>query len=274
VHVLDDLSHGSSENVADGAALHAGDIRDPRGVFDEVRPELVLHLAAQASVTASVERPDFDADVNVLGTIRILEAARAHGAHVVFSSTGGAMYGECEQPATEDWQRRPLSPYGTSKLAGEEYLATWNRLYGTRHVSLRFGNVFGPRQDPHGEAGVVAIFLQRIARGEKPRIFGDGTQQRDYVYVEDVVRAVLAAAGHEGGIYNIGTGRAASVLDLVAAMREATGVEFEVEHAPERMGELQRSVLDPTLAARELGWRAKVSLEEGLRATWEFFRSP
>jgi UDP-glucose 4-epimerase len=274
VHVLDDLSHGSRENVGDGAELHAGDIRDPRGLFDEVRPELVLHLAAQASVTASVERPDFDADVNVLGTVRVLEAARAHAAHVVFSSTGGAIYGECELPATEDDPRQPLSPYGTSKLAGEEYLAAWNRLYGTRHVSLRFGNVFGPRQDPHGEAGVVAIFLQRIARGEKPRIFGDGKQQRDYVYVEDVVRSLLAAAAHEGGIFNVGTGTATSVLDLVGAMREATGIEFEVEHAPERMGELRRSVLDATLAARELGWRPKVSLEDGLRATWEFFRSP
>jgi UDP-glucose 4-epimerase len=272
VHVVDDLSHGSRANLADGATLHEADIRDPRGVFDEVRPELVLHLAAQASVTASVERPDFDADVNVVGTVRILEAARAHGAHVVFSSTGGAIYGECPEPATEDWPLQPLSPYGTSKLAGEEYLATWNRLYGTHHVSLRFGNVFGPRQDPHGEAGVVAIFLQRVARGQTPRIFGDGTQQRDYVYVEDVVRAVLAAAGRAGGVYNVGTGIPASVLDLVAGMRGATGIEFEVEHAPPRMGELQRSVLDPARAARELGWRPQVSLEEGLRATWDFFR--
>jgi UDP-glucose 4-epimerase len=271
VHVLDDLSAGKRENVPAGAELHVEDIRDPGGVFDAVRPEAVFHLAAQASVSVSVARPAFDAEVNVLGTVAVLEAARAHGAQVVFSSTGGAIYGECATPATEDWERRPLSPYGTSKLAGEEYLAAWNRLHGTRHVSLRYGNVYGPRQDPHGEAGVVAIFLRAVAEGVRPTIFGDGSQERDYVYVGDVARATLAAASLEGGVVNVATGRATSVLELVDAMRAATGREIDPEHGPKRLGDLQRSVLDPGLAERELDWRPEVSLEDGLRATWRFF---
>jgi UDP-glucose 4-epimerase len=271
VHVLDDLSTGQRENVPTGAELHVGDVREPIAAFDAARPELVLHLAAQASVTVSVAKPELDAEVNVLGTVAVLEAARAHGAQVVFSSTGGAIYGECETPATEDSPRRPLSPYGTSKLAGEEYLAAWNRLHRTRHVALRYGNVYGPRQDPHGEAGVVAIFLRAVADGRRPTIFGDGSQQRDYVYVRDVARATVAATELDGGVVNIATGQATSVLELVDAMRRATGREIDPEHGPERLGDLQRSVLDPGLAARELGWRPEVMLEDGLRATWQFF---
>ncbi len=271
VHVLDDLSTGKPDNVPAGAQLHEGDIRDPGAVFDAVRPELVFHLAAQASVSVSVAQPGLDADVNVLGTVAVLEAARAHGAQVVFSSTGGAIYGECASPATEEWERRPLSPYGTSKLAGEEYLGSWNRLHGTRHVALRYGNVYGPRQDPHGEAGVVAIFLRAVADDRQPTIFGDGSQERDYVYVGDVARATLAATTLAGGVLNISTGVPTSVLQLVDAMRSATGREIDPEHGPERLGDLQRSVLDPGLAGRELGWRAEVSLEDGLRAAWQFF---
>ncbi|MDQ3823820.1 MAG: NAD-dependent epimerase/dehydratase family protein [Actinomycetota bacterium] len=271
VHVLDDLSAGRRENLPEGATFHEADIRDADATFDGARPEVVFHLAAQASVSVSVERPELDAEVNVLGTVRVLEAARRHGAQVVFSSTGGAIYGECEEPAPETAPRRPLSPYGTSKLAGEEYLAAWNRLHGTTHVALRYGNVFGPRQDPHGEAGVVAIFLRKVAAGATPTIFGDGTQQRDYVYVGDVVRATLAAAGQDGGIFNVGTGTATSVLELVDGMRRASGRDFEVEHGPERLGDLQRSVLDATRAARELGWRPETSLDDGLRQTWEYF---
>ncbi len=170
VHVLDNLATGKRENVPDGARLHEADIRgDAARVFDETRPDACFHLAAQADVRVSVERPDYDADVNVLGTIGVLEAARAHGTKVVFSSTGGAIYGECEEPATEDAPRRPLAPYGTSKLAGEEYVQTYNRLHGAAHVVLRYGNVYGPRQDPHGEAGVVAIFMNRLRDGEQPR---------------------------------------------------------------------------------------------------------
>jgi UDP-glucose 4-epimerase len=271
VHVLDDLSSGRRENVPAGAELHVADIRDPGAVFDAVRPEVVFHLAAQASVSVSVAKPLFDAEVNVLGTVALLDAALPHGAQLVFSSTGGAIYGECQTPATEEWERRPLSPYGTSKLAGEEYLASWNRLHGTRHVALRYGNVYGPRQDPHGEAGVVAIFLRAVADGPRPSIFGDGSQERDYVYVGDVARATLAATQLEGGVLNVATGRPTSVLELVDAMRRATGREIDPEHGPERLCDLQRSVLDPSLAERELGWRAEVSLEDGLRETWQYF---
>src|SRR4051812_4811587 len=174
VHVLDDLSAGKRERVPEGAVLHVADIRAPDAVFDAVRPDAGLHLAAQVDGRPSVGRPAADADVNVLGTLRILEAARRHDAKIVFSSSGGAIYGECDRPAAETAERRPVAPYGTSKLCGEEYLATWNRLYGTRHVSLRFGNVYGPRQEPHGEAGVVSIFMGLLRDGGTPKIYGDG----------------------------------------------------------------------------------------------------
>jgi UDP-glucose 4-epimerase len=234
-----------------------------------VKPELCVHLAAQADVGTSVERPDYDAEVNVLGTVRVLEAARAHGTHLVFSSTGGAIYGECDGPAAEDAARRPISPYGISKLAGEEYVAGWNRLFGSRHVSLRFANVYGPRQEASLEGGVIAIFLDRLAAGEETTIFGDGKQTRDFIYVGDVVLGVLAAADHAGGIYNIGTGIETSVNELHAVCRRVTGIDDEPEYAEARPGEIERSVIDPALAARELGWRAEQSLESGLRLTWE-----
>jgi UDP-glucose 4-epimerase len=274
VHVLDDLSKGKRENVPAGAELHVTDIRSPDDVFDAVRPDAVLHLAAQADVRTSVERPDYDADVNVIGTIRILEAARRHGATVVFASTGGAIYGECDRPATEDAPRRPLAPYGTSKLGAEEYLETWNRLYETEHVSLRFGNVYGPRQEPHGEAGVVAIFMGLLQGGGTPKIFGDGRQTRDYVYVGDVAGALLLALGHEGGgVYNIGTGVETSVLELYGAIQRASGVEREPSFEPPRLGELQRSVLDISLAGRELGWKPQRTLADGLAETWAWVTS-
>ncbi|HWX10301.1 MAG TPA: NAD-dependent epimerase/dehydratase family protein [Gaiellaceae bacterium] len=271
VHVLDDLSRGRRENVAAGATLHVADIRRPDDVFDAVRPEVVIHLAAQADVRVSVERPDFDADVNVLGTLRILEAARRHGARVVFASSGGAGYGECDGPAPETAQLRPLAPYGTSKLCGEEYVATWNRLYGTTHVSLRFANVYGPRQEPHGEAGVVAIFMGLLAGDGTPTIFGDGSQTRDYVHVGDVVTSITASlASGAGGVYNVGTGTETSVLELYDAIQDATGIRREPAFAPPRLGELQRSVLDPSLAAAELGWRAERPLADGLVDTWRW----
>jgi UDP-glucose 4-epimerase len=229
----------------------------------------VFHLAAQVDVRVSVERPAHDASVNVIGTVAVLEAARGVGAQVVFSSTGGAIYGECDGPAPESAERRPLAPYGVSKLAGEEYLAAYNRLYETSNVSLRYGNVYGPRQDPHGEAGVVAIFLGALAHGQAPRIFGDGLQTRDYTYAGDVARASLAAAGHAGGVFNVGTGLETSVVELYELCRTVSGSPLEAVEAPARLGELQRSVLDVRLAERELGWRAEVPLEEGLRLTWE-----
>ena len=275
VVVLDDLSHGKRENVNSGAELVVADIRDEEAVnavFAETRPEACLHLAAQADVRVSVERPDFDAEVNVLGTIRLLEAARAHGTRIVFASTGGAIYGECAEPAPESAPLEPLSQYGTSKLAGEEYLATYNRLYGSEHTALRYGNVFGPRQDPHGEAGVIAIFLGRLARGETPHIFGDGSQQRDYVYVGDVAAVTVAALERPAGIFNVGTGVATSVLELFEACRRASGVDVEPVFAPPRLGELQRSVLDASLAVRKLGFAARTSFADGIAATWEFIR--
>jgi UDP-glucose 4-epimerase len=275
VVVLDNLSHGRPENVNGGAELVVADIRDPQAVgevFQETRPEACFHLAAQADVRVSVQRPDFDADVNVLGTIRLLEAARQHGTRIVFASTGGAIYGECGEPAAETSPREPLSQYGTSKLAGEEYLATYNRLYGSGHTALRFGNVYGPRQDPHGEAGVVAIFLGRLGAGEAPHIFGDGTQQRDYVYVGDVAAVTVAAAAGPAGVYNIGTGVATSVLDLFETCRRASGVDVEPVFDPPRLGELQRSVLDASLAGRELGFEASTAFPDGIAATWEFMK--
>ena len=271
VAVIDSLVHGKKENVSSGAQLHVRDVREPvDDLFDEVQPEAVFHLAAQADVRVSVEDPVGDAEVNVLGTVRILEAARAHGAQVVFASTGGAIYGECLEAAREDSPCEPLSPYGTAKLAGEEYIRSYNRLYGTRHIALRYGNVYGPRQDPHGEAGVVAIFLGALARGERATIFGEGLQTRDYVYVGDVARATTSALGQDPGVFNVGTGRETSVLELYELCARVAGSDAEAEHAPARLGELQRSFLDPGLAARELSFTAMVELEDGLHATWEW----
>jgi UDP-glucose 4-epimerase len=268
VHVLDNLSTGSREKVPEGAELHVGDIRTDAGsVFEQARPDVCFHLAAQADVITSVGRPDFDADVNVLGTIRVLEAARAVGAKIVFSSTGGAIYGECEEPAREDRERLPISPYGISKLAGEEYLAGWNRLHGTSHVSLRLANVFGARQESTLEGGVIAIFLDRMAAGDPVLIFGDGEQTRDFVYVKDVVDAALAAVDHQGGVLNVGTGAATSVNELFAACARVTGYEREAEHRPARAGDILRSVIDPARAQAELGWSPRRSLDEGLHET-------
>jgi UDP-glucose 4-epimerase len=269
VHVLDDLSTGKRTNVPDGATLHEGDIReDCDKVFGAAKPDACFHLAAQIDVRVSVDRPHIDAEVNVIGTVRVLEAARRHGTKVVFSSTGGAIYGECDGPAPEDAPRLPLAPYGTSKLAAEEYLAMYNRLYGSSHVSLRFGNVYGPRQDAHGEAGVVSIFMSRLREGETPRIFGDGTQTRDYVYVGDVVDATLAAFGSHTSVLNVGSGIETSVLDLYERIQRAARIEREPEFAPPRPGELQRSVLDPSRAKQNLDWEAERTLDEGLAATW------
>jgi len=274
VDVVDNLSSGKRENVSERARLHELDIREPlNDLFAELKPDVCFHLAAQADVRVSVERPDFDAEVNVIGTLHVLEAARATGSRVVFSSTGGAIYGECDVPADESSERRPLAPYGTAKLAAEEYLLTYTRLYGMSNVVLRFGNVFGPRQDPHGEAGVVAIFLGRLRDGGICKIFGDGEQERDYVYVGDVVQALLAAAAVEGGIFNVGMGRAVSVLELYELCRKVAGSDLAPEHAPARSGELQRSVLDVGKAADELGWRPETSLEDGLRRTWDWIRA-
>jgi UDP-glucose 4-epimerase len=276
VVVLDDLSTGKRANLHEGARFVQVDVRDADAMgaaFADARPEACFHLAAQADLRVSVARPVFDAEVNLIGTINVLEAARAADAPVVFSSTGGAIYGECEEPAGEDSPRLPLAPYGASKLAGEEYLATWSRLYGASHAALRYGNVYGPRQDPHGEAGVVAIFFGRIASGQELHVFGDGNQTRDYVYVGDVVAATIAANSGRPGVYNVGTGIETSVVELADACKRAAGIDAEVVFDPPRLGELARSVLDPSRAERELGWRPKTSLDDGLLETWKFVRA-
>lgn len=272
VVVVDDLSSGKRENVGPDARLVELDILDPAltELFAEVRPEVCFHLAAQADVPTSVRRPDFDAQVNVVGTIRVLQAAGADPP-VVFSSTGGAIYGECERPAREDDPRSPLSPYGVAKLAAEEYLAAWNRLHGTRHGTLRFGNVYGPRQETGLEGGVVAIFLNAMAAGEATTIFGDGGQTRDFVHVDDVVRALLLAPGNSG-VFNVGSGTETSVLELHERCRAVSGDDRLPQEAPPREGDVRRSVLDVSLAGRELGWRPEVMLDEGLRRTWDWIR--
>jgi UDP-glucose 4-epimerase len=273
VHVVDNLATGSRENVPAGAALHEQDIRSPLAdLFRDVDAQIVFHLAAQADVGTSVERPDFDADVNVVGTVRVLEAARRVRAPVVFTSTGGALYGECERPAREEDERRPLSPYGTSKLAGEEYLATWTRLHGLRTVACRLGNVFGPRQLPTLEGGVVAIFLDRMRDGEPTQIFGDGTQTRDFVFVGDVAAALLLAGELGKGVYNVGTGVETSVRDLQRLCGQVAEVEAEPELRDARPGDLMHSVLDTTRAAKELGWGPARDLDQGLRETWAWVK--
>ena len=275
VHAVDDLSHGLRANVPDAATLHIHDVREPLDtIVSGTGAQAIVHLAAQADVRVSVAEPGRDASINVLGTVNVLEAARLVGARVVFASTGGAIYGECEQPAREDEPCLPLSPYGAAKLAGEGYLGAFARLYGTPHVALRFGNVYGPRQDPHGEAGVVAIFLGRLLDGEQCRIFGDGSQSRDYVYVGDVARATLAALDSDvGGVLNIGTGTATSVLDLYDVCRSVAGSEAGPVHEVARVGELRRSVLDGERAAAAIDFRPATSLATGVAATWDWLQT-
>jgi UDP-glucose 4-epimerase len=280
VTIVDDLSTGRRENLggalAAGATLADRDIRDAPALIElarEAEPEIVFHLAAQIDVRRSVADPAFDASINVGGTANVLDAARTAGARrVVFTSTGGAVYGEGDGqdlPLGEDAPIAPMAPYGQSKFAAEGYLALYRRLYGLSSVSLRLGNVYGPRQDPLGEAGVIAIFCGRLLAGERPTVYGDGAQTRDYIYVDDVVAAILAAAESDaGGTINVGTGRETDVLELVSSLRRLAGVEeFEPEPAPPRTGEVQRIAIDPGLAERELGWRSQIGLEEGLRAT-------
>jgi UDP-glucose 4-epimerase len=280
VAVIDDLSTGRRENLEDalskGAVLREADIRDADRMRELVlaeRPEVIFHLAAQIDVRKSVSDTAFDARINVEGTVNMLNAAREAGVRrFVNTSTGGAIYGEADVlPADEDTPSRPLAPYGQSKYAAEGYCHLYARLHGMSTVCLRYGNVFGPRQDPLGEAGVIAIFCGKLIDGERPTIFGDGTQTRDYIYVGDVVDANLAAAASDAtGSYNIGRGEETSVLDLVEALREfANGRPFEPEHAPPRPGEVQRNSLDAGRAREVLGWQARTDLAEGLRRTFE-----
>ena len=264
VAVVDDLSSGRRERVPDGVPLHVADIADIGPVADAERPDVVFHLAAQVDVRKSVADPAFDARVNVAGTAAVLEAARVSGARrVLLASTGGALYGEdVPLPTPEDAPLAPFSPYGASKAAAETYLALYTRLFGLSTMALRFGNVYGPRQDPHGEAGVIAIFAGAAVEGRTVTIYGDGTQTRDYVYVGDVVAGFLAAAGSDAtGAVNIGTGVETAVLDLV------TAIGVPAEHKPARTGEVARSCLDVERADDVLDWRAQVPLGEGLERT-------
>ena len=267
VVVVDDLSSGRRDHVSPAASFVEADIRDG---IDAGGADVVFHLAAQADVQTSMRRPDQDAAINVVGTVRVLEAARASGAQVLFSSTGGAIYGECDAPAPESAPRRPVSPYGIAKLCAEEYLRGWNRIHASNHVVLRFGNVFGPRQDSSLEGGVVSIFLERFERGDETVIFGDGLQTRDFVYVGDVVDALLAASGHAGDVFNVGTGEETTVLELHRLCAKVAGADAEPRFEPARLGDARRSVLDVSHAAEDLGWRPQVTLEEGLRRTWDW----
>jgi UDP-glucose 4-epimerase len=262
VTVVDNFATGKREFLNPAAVLLEHDIREPF----ELEADVVFHLAAQADVQTSMKQPGYDAAVNVAGTANVLDASP--GAQVIFASSGGAGYGECPEPATEQTPFLPLSPYGIAKKCGEEYLAGWNRIHGASHVSLRFANVYGPRQDSGLEGGVVAIFLERLARGEETVIFGDGTQSRDFVYVGDVVAAAFAAVGRSGGPYNVGSGRDTSIADLHDACASVAGSDAKPRLEDARLGDVHRSALDVSLIEHELGWRPDVSLEEGLERTW------
>ncbi|HEY7151692.1 MAG TPA: NAD-dependent epimerase/dehydratase family protein [Solirubrobacterales bacterium] len=279
VLVIDNLSSGRRENLAGaigaGAQLVEADVTDVAAVadlFEQHRPEVVFHLAAQIDVRRSVADPVYDLSVNVAGTLNLLEAGRVNEtSRFVLASTGGAIYGEgakLDLPLDETAQCRPDAPYGQSKFAAEGYASLYGRLYGLKATALRLGNVYGPRQDPHGEAGVVAIFCGALLSGGTPKVFGDGNQTRDYVFVGDVVEAFAAAASAEvEGTYNVGTGVETSVLELGELIGGVCDRPFEPELAPPRAGEVQRIAIDSGRAGEELGWRARTALVDGLRET-------
>jgi UDP-glucose 4-epimerase len=278
VLVIDNLSTGKRANVPAGAKFFHTDIRAPEiaEIFRSERPQLLSHHAAQMDVRRSVSDPKFDATVNVLGTINLMEAACEAGVRrVVFASTGGAVYGEqSEFPATESHRHQPASPYGITKSTGEQYLWFYHAVHRIPYVALRYSNVYGPRQDPHGEAGVVAIFCERLLAGQAVTIYGDGKQTRDYIFVGDVVRANVAALETDFvGPLNIGTGIETDVNTLCAQLRDLTGSPHPPHHAPARAGEQLRSVIANDRAREVLGWRPETSLEEGLRRTVAFFRA-
>jgi UDP-glucose 4-epimerase len=278
VAVVDDLSAGRAGRLPEQADLHKISVTAGgplQALVSDLRPELICHLAAQIDVRTSVAAPAADAEANVVGTVNVLEAARAAGARVLFCSTGGALYGrDAPIPSLEDVLPLPESPYGVAKHCAEQYVHLYNRLHAAAHTVLRFANVYGPRQDPTGESGVVPIFCSRVLAGERPTIYGDGRQTRDYVYVGDAVAAFLAAADQgRPGTWNIGTGREVSVLDLAGVIGAAAGRPVEPLFAPARPGELQRSALAAERAARDLGWRPVTSLSAGVRAVYEWIKA-
>ncbi len=283
VEIIDDLSSGKRANVPETAKFHETSVTSPEAA-DVVRTgnfNIVVHLAAQMDVRKSVADPLFDANTNIIGTLNLLEAIKATGnsTRVAFTSTGGAIYGDFNKPPNvETFAKDPESPYAISKLAAEYYLAYYGRLHGIDHVSMRFGNVYGPRQDPHGEAGVVAIFCTRVLERKPLTIFGDGLQTRDYVYVGDVAHAVYLGATRDipptgrvdARAFNVGTGIGTSVVDLAKLLQQAAGTDVEINFAPKRPGEQQESFLDASKARTDLGWEPQVSLSEGLGKTLQW----
>ncbi|MEU1957339.1 NAD-dependent epimerase/dehydratase family protein [Nocardia rhamnosiphila] len=274
VTVIDDLSSGDRTRIPDSVAFHQADVADAAAVtsiIEQSRPELIYHLAAQISVRHSVTDPQRDAQVNVIGTLNILTAATTIGARVIMASTGGAMYGDgVPMPTPETVLPQTQAPYGISKYCAEQYLTLHNRLHGARHIALRLGNVFGPRQDPHGEAGVVAIFCGHIAANTTPTIFGDGKQTRDYVYISDIIDAFLAASAYTGSVavFNIGTGFGTSVLELLDAVNTAADTSIAPRFDSPRDGEWRYGAVDSTLAATELNWHATTTVAAGIRTTY------
>ncbi|MCA0447360.1 MAG: NAD-dependent epimerase/dehydratase family protein [Bacteroidetes bacterium] len=276
--VVDNLYCGFEKNINPKAKFHKLDIGDPeiQNLVAEFKPEVVIHHAAQMDVRKSVSDPMFDATTNVIGSLNLLEACRKNGVRkFMFSSTGGAIYGEQDYfPADEEHPLRPLSPYGITKLCLEKYLFYYKEVFGLEHVILRYGNIYGPRQNPHGEAGVIAIFIKKILAGEQPVINGPGTQTRDYTYVGDVVQANLLALDYKkSGIFNVGTGIETDVNRLFTVINQALGNPAKEIHAEAKAGEQQRSVLSTRKISEELGWAQKMSLEEGLKITVEWFKS-
>ncbi len=277
VHIIDNLSTGRHRNVPGGSLLFEKDIRsDEAGdLFREHEYEVLIHHAAQMDVRRSVEAPNFDADVNIRGLLNLMEAGVKNGLEkVIFASTGGAIYGEpAYTPQDLDHPLRPVSPYGVAKLAGEKYLYYYQEQYDVQTISLRYANVYGPRQNPHGEAGVVAIFARQFLTGKQPLIYGDGKQTRDYVYVDDVARANLAALSYgESGTFNVGTAHETSVNELFEKMRDIADVSISKEYAPAKPGEQQRSVLGIERTGRVLDWEPEISLDDGLRRTIGWFQ--
>jgi len=277
VLVVDDLSTGVRENVNAAAEFRELDIREPEamGLVREWGPDVVCHHAAQMSVSRSVREPLFDVGVNLVGSVNLLEAAREVGARFLFASTGGALYGDADVlPTPETYPAWPVSPYGVAKLSFEHYLHAYRVQHGLRSVALRYANVYGPRQNPHGEAGVVAIFCLRLLAGEPAVINGDGTFTRDYIHVADVVRANVAAldAGLTGH-FNVGTGRQVDVNHVFHLVRDLIGSTAEEVHGPARAGDQRTSALDASLIAGEVGWKPSISLEEGLADTVAWFRA-
>jgi UDP-glucose 4-epimerase len=276
VVVVDDLSHGRRENLHPDAVFYEMDIRSPalRAIFEREQPEVVSHHAAQIDVGRSVQDPIFDAETNVLGTLNVLECCRAAQTRKIIFISSAAVYGEPQQlPCAEDHPIHPLSPYGASKYTIEVYLRTYRSTYGLETTVLRYGNVYGPRQDPHGEAGVVAIFTQRMLAGETPTINGSGEQERDFVYVEDCARGNLRALTRgDGDVVNLSTGRGISINRLTETLKALTHYAGTAHYGPEKPGEIFKITLDPARAAEALGWQPTVSLEEGLAHTVAFFR--